>query len=95
MKRAAWTPDAKADLARIDDFYAEIAPDYADRVGDAALAAARFLVQFPYAGTSIDIDDARKWVVRPTPYILIYRPQRDTIQILRVRHMAEDWKSEL
>jgi plasmid stabilization system protein ParE len=94
MKRAHWTPDAKADLAKIDDFYTEIALDYADKVGDAAIAAAQFLLQFPYAGTSIDIDDVRKWRVRATPYILIYRTQRDAVQILRIRHMAEDWQNE-
>jgi toxin ParE1/3/4 len=95
MTLANWTPEAQADLAKIDDFYAEIAPDYADRVGDAALAAARFLAQFPYARTSIDIDNARKWIVRATPFILIYRPLRDTVEILRVRHMAKDWKPEI
>ena len=94
MKRADWTADAQADLAKIDDFYAETAPDYADRVGDAALAAARFLTEFPHAGASIDIDDIRKCLVRATPYVLIYRPMRDTVQILRVRHMSEDWQNE-
>ena len=34
MKRADWTAGAQAVLAKIDDFYAEAAPEYADRVGD-------------------------------------------------------------
>ncbi len=92
MSRVRWTPDARADLARIDDFYAEIDADYADRIGDAAIAAADSLAESPLVAAVIEGLDARKWRVPKTPYILFVRIKGPTLEVLRVRHDREDWK---
>ena len=36
----------------------------------------------------------RKFAVRGTPYILVYRIVSGAIEILRVRHNREDWRPE-
>ena len=87
-----WTKDAQRDFANIDDFYADKSPEFAERVGDAAIAVGRLLQRHPEAGETMDLGDVRKFNVGDTPYILLYRILIDRVQILRVRHVREDWK---
>ncbi len=91
MRRVTWAPRAKADLARIDVFYAERDPDFADEIGQAAIAAGRFLSEFPAAGPIVD-RDARKWRIAETDFLLLYRITLTGVEILRVRHGREDWQ---
>lgn len=91
MNRPDWTINARQDLAAIDDYYFDLNPDHAWRVGHAALAAARFLAERPEAGPVFS-DDARKWRVKGTAYVLIYRVTSEGVQILRVHHAAQDWR---
>lgn len=87
-----WTLDARQDFARIDEFYADKSPEFAERVGDVAIETGRVLEQHPLAGEGIDFGEARKFKVGRTPFILIYRVLPDRVQILRVWHVREDWK---
>ena len=91
MRDLDWTSDARDDLAAIDAYWWEHAPDRADDVLDRIEAAAEFLLGMPHAGPALDRGSARKWSVRSTRYILIYRVAETSIQILRVHHMSEDW----
>ena len=56
-------------------------------------AAAEFLRGMPHAGQRIEDAAARKWTVRGTNYILLYRASADRLNILRVHHSAEDWRT--
>jgi toxin ParE1/3/4 len=94
MRKAIWSASSRQDFARIDDYYAEIDPDYANRVGDEALAAARFLTEFPFAGANLPDTHIRKWAVGRTGYQLLYVVSDEAIEIMRVRHAREDWQSE-
>lgn len=89
MRRVHWADDARRDLSQIDDWYAGRDPDFADSVGDAALNAANFLINFPFAGP-IYYGKVRKWPVPNTDYRLLYRVIDEVIEILRVRHARED-----
>jgi plasmid stabilization system protein ParE len=91
MRRAQWTIDARQDLAAIDDYYFDLNPEHTLRVGRAAIAAARFLAERPEAGPSLTAD-ARKWRVRGTDYVLIYRPVKQGIEVLRVHHARQNWR---
>ena len=93
MRVASWTRRAKADLVRADDYYQGINPDYACRIGKAAVAAARFLADYPYAG-SVFGGPSRKWRIKHTDYLLIYRVTDDGVQILRMRHAHENWRTD-
>jgi toxin ParE1/3/4 len=90
VKRAIWASQALDDFIGIDHFYAESSPDYADRVGNAAVRAVRFLTDNPFAGPRVE-GDTRKWRVPGTDYLLLYDVVPDGIEILRVHHGREDW----
>ena len=91
MKRAQWTKPAQADFARIDDFYDRLAPDFAVRLGAAALKTARFLSDNPRAGSVVE-DEVRKWRISSFDYVLLYRIVADGVEILRMHHARENWR---
>ena len=88
-----WAPSARADLARIDLYYSELDIAFANRAARNALAAAKFLQANPHAGPKIDGTAYRKWHVPESPFLLIYRPEKGGVRILRVRHTREDWQA--
>ena len=92
MIRVEWTLPARDDLARIDDDFAAPDPEFAEKVARTAIRAGRFLSDWPGSGSLISNGGLRKWPVKDTPYILMYRILQDRIQILRVRHNREDWR---
>ena len=93
MSPTKWTRPAQADLARIDDHHRERDVAYADRVGRQAIGAGRFLAQHPASGSPID-HELRKWRVRGTRYLLVYRLVPGGVEVLRVRHERENWRAE-
>jgi plasmid stabilization system protein ParE len=91
MSKAEWTREAQADLAALDDEFSQLSPDYAYRVGRAALAAGRFLAECPQAGPILD-GPVRKWLVQRTDYVLLYRQIANGVEILRLQHAKRDWR---
>ena len=91
MNRARWTPTAQDDLAALDAESSELSPDYAYRVGRAALAAARFLAEHPGAGPVLE-GAIRKWRVPQTNYVLLYRITKSGIEVVRLIHAMRDWR---
>lgn len=91
MKRAQWTKTAQADFARIDDFYQDLSPDFAGRLGAAALGASRFLAENPRAGAVLEAD-IRKWRITSFEYVLLYRIKGSGVEMLRMHHARESWR---
>lgn len=94
MLEVRWAKQALADLDHIDDYYFEKHRDFADRIGRAAVAGSFFLAEWPKAGSALGAGPRRKWRVKNSPYVLVYRAYADHLRILRVRHMREDWRPE-
>ena len=92
MTGIRWSGPTRLDMAEIDTYYAERAPEFADPMLLEAIAAAHFLSEHPHAGPQIGLGPARKWRVRDTPYLLHYVFEDGDIQILRVRHERQDWQ---
>jgi toxin ParE1/3/4 len=90
MSFARWTRRAQADLIRIDDFNTRNDPDFADAIGRAAIAAGDFLSDHPHVGPVLRGGE-RKWSVKHTDYVLVYRLIDGGVEILRVHHGREDW----
>jgi plasmid stabilization system protein ParE len=86
-----WTSAARIDLEAIDDHWSEIDLALAETTVDPIEAVGRLMQDHASAGPVVASDDIRKWSVRETPYILIYRFTANRLEILRVRHDREDW----
>jgi plasmid stabilization system protein ParE len=92
MTRVIWAIPARDDLARIDDFYRPVAPDFAEKLGRAALAASRFLADHREAGPVMS-GSVRKWRVQTFDYVLLYRATENGVEILRMHHVREGWRT--
>ena len=90
MARYRLTPDAAEDLDDIWWFIATDNPEAADRVEGTILTACESLSKFPLQGrvrpdlTKLPV---RFWTVPKYPnYIVVYRPETQPLQIVRVLH---------
>lgn len=95
MSRVEWTPLARTDLAEIDSYWWLNNPARADQIAGRIRSAASFLLEFPEAGRTVGRSGVRKWSVRGTRYLLIYRASSTGVLVIRVRHGATDWLAEL
>jgi len=48
------------------------------------------LGRHPYLGQATDLDDVRRMIVSPFPYLIFYRVTADAVIIQRVRHTSRD-----
>lgn len=94
MTKYQFTPQAIADLFDIWSFIAEDNPDAADRVEEAVFRACDLLADSPLAGrTRKDLTPlpVRFWIVQPySNYLIVYRPEKEPLQIVRILHAARD-----
>ena len=86
-----WALRARRDLFDIADHYGEIDPDVADRLLLQIETAPLFLTEHPNAGPPLPDTELRKWSVRRTPFILLYRVSRTTVEVARVVHHSTNW----
>ena len=83
-----WTEPAAQDIEGIADYLLgkslpfEAVEDYVQRI----YKAPEHLSTLPGAGKSGRVPNTREWLVKDTPYALIYRVLSDRIQTLRVMH---------
>ena len=88
-----WTRPALSDLVEAQNYITRenpiAAPQVAQRVWDAALQ----LLTHPDLGRPGHVTGTREWVVAKTPYLIVYRHQEDSVEILRVWHAKQDWKN--
>ena len=61
------------------------------RVAAAVLGSAELLRTYPRLGRVGRARNTREFAVAHTPYLLIYRHEREVVTILRVLHGARDW----
>ena len=66
----------------------EAAREMAERV----IEATELLQEQPYLGRPGLRRGTREWVVRRTPYILVYRISEEVIDIVHVWHGAQNWQ---
>jgi toxin ParE1/3/4 len=87
-----WSPEAIEDLLSLRAYIAEDNPAAARRV---VLGIIRTIEELlpdnPQMGRAGRVPGTRELVIPATPFIIPYRVQRGTIQILRVYHGARRW----
>ncbi len=87
-----WSPEAIDDLASLRAFVAEDNPVAAQRVVLHILHNVEALLSaHPEMGRPGRVPGTRELVIPKTPFIVPYRIQENTIQVLRVYHTARRW----
>jgi toxin ParE1/3/4 len=87
-----WSPEAIQDLISLRGYIAEDSPAGARRIVARVLhGVEHFLPDNPQMGRPGRVPGTRELVIPQTPYIVPYRVQRSTLQILRVFHGARRW----
>ena len=92
MSHANWTIRASADLAAADTYYRQIDPGFAYRLGHSAIAASQVLAENPRIGPVFG-RGTRKWRIRNTDYLLIYRIVGNGVEVIRMHHGHENWRT--
>ncbi|MDT0630373.1 type II toxin-antitoxin system RelE/ParE family toxin [Rubrivirga sp. S365] len=92
MADVVWTPQARADLAAVEDYYVEVAPAYADIVVDGLLGSVRRLATFPLSGRSVpEIADPAIREVVWREYRVIYWADEAHVEVLTVLHTSQQF----
>jgi plasmid stabilization system protein ParE len=95
MRSIIWSKPAEADLIGAYQWYNnEAPPEVAVRVLLAIKARCDFLTSFPYGGPPIE-SGLRKLRVLETPYLIIYRVEKEHIFVVRLFHEREDWQIKI
>jgi plasmid stabilization system protein ParE len=94
MSRYSLTPQAVEDLFEIWSYIARDSVEAAKRLEAAVYKACGFLAEGPLRGrTREDVTKLplRFWTVQAFPnYIIVYDPQSDPLQIIRILHGSRD-----
>jgi len=88
--RLAWPILALRDFEEATDYIAADNPVAAQQIAERIEAATRKLTEYPYIGHPGDDENTREWLVRQTPYVLVYELHGDTVYISRVWHTKRD-----
>ena len=92
----AWSTEAIEDLVSLRAYIAEDSPIAARRVVLHIIQnVEQVLPDNPQIGRPGRVPGTRELVIPRTPYIVPYRFERTTIQILRVYHGARRWPDSL
>ena len=76
------------------EHYRAIDPDLARQMLRRVQQAPLVLLDHPDIGAPTDRRSLRKWPLKTTPFLLFYSANRDRVEIKRVRHAAQNWRSE-
>ncbi len=91
-----WSPEAIEDLISLRAYIAEDDPAAARRVVLHIIHnIEQLLPDNLHMGRAGRVPGTRELVIPKTPFIVPYRLQRSTIQILRVYHGAQNWPDRL
>ena len=83
------------DLKEIVDYIAARNPAASAKVAAALYDAAAHLGSHPRMGRKGRLGGTRELVVARSPFIIIYRIERDRVEVLRVIHGRRDWHTAL
>ena len=87
--RVRWTPEAANDLAAISAYLVRHLPGYRDQTINKLYRAILELRRFPRRGRE-GIEGTRELLFPPMPYVVVYRLQDNTIEVVRILHGAQD-----
>jgi toxin ParE1/3/4 len=94
VHKLAWKKQALNDLLKIAEHIAQDSPDHADKLVDDIEAKVERLREHPELYRVGRKRGTRELVAHPN-YLVIYRIQGSTVEILRVKHAAQQWPKRI
>jgi toxin ParE1/3/4 len=89
-KRVRWRAKALADLQSVHDWLTTVENAKPKQTIARIRAAARSMQRLGDIGRPSRIESVRELSVRNAPYVIVYRVDGDTIDILAIYHTAQD-----
>lgn len=93
MLKVEWTHPALADLIEAQNFIARENPDAENDIATKVWKVSKEPGENPEIGRAGHVDGTREWVVGQTPYLIIYRINKNRVEILRVWHSKQNRQS--
>lgn len=90
-----WLDDAIYDLQALRQYIAKDKLSAANRLAKRILNAVSLLPDQPSMGRPGRVLGTRELIVSSTSYIVPYRVKNNSIEILRVLHVAMEWPEEI
>lgn len=88
--RIIWSPRARSDRMRIFQHIVEDNFNAATQLDQSFDMLVTGLVAFPQQGRLGRLKGTRELVAHPN-YIMVYRPRRSEIEVVRILHAAQRW----
>jgi addiction module RelE/StbE family toxin len=89
--RIRWTSDAATDFENIAHYLHREHASAAGAVIRTIVDAIGTLIRFPNRGRPGTVAGTRELVLPTLPYIVVYSPTDQTVQLLHIFHAAQDW----
>jgi toxin ParE1/3/4 len=89
--RIRYAAPARQDLIAIQDYIANDDPSAAWRLAQRIRDHVGRLSQHPHLGRPGQIQGTRELTISGTPYFVVYRVKRRTIEVLTVVHSRRQW----
>lgn len=89
--RVKWLREARANLDAEAEYISQDSPAAAGRVVEAIETAVAGLARHPATGRPGRVVGTRELVVPGTPYVIPYRVQDNTVEVIRVFHGTRRW----
>ncbi len=86
-----WTAPAADDFYNLVRYIKKENQSAADRVANTIYLGWERLGEYPHLGRPGRINGTRELVFSGLPYNVVYRLQKQFVEILRVYHAAQDW----
>ena len=89
--RVKWLRGALQNLHQAVDYIAQDNPIAASDMAESIWETATRLEQHPHMGRPGRLKGTRELLVPKLPYVIRYRIKIETVEILRIHHMAQRW----
>jgi addiction module RelE/StbE family toxin len=90
--RLRWSPEAANDLEKILRYLEENRPRAAQPTVRRLYEAIRRLRKSPRMGRIGHIPGIRELILSGLPYIVLFRPTAELVEIVRIYHSAQNWR---
>lgn len=86
-----WMDPSLVDLKKIELYIARDKPQAARQIARKIKLQVSRLQEFPTIGRTGQVAGTRELIISATPFLVIYRIQKDEIEVMRVLHTSMRW----